>query len=409
METAIREASRASRWAAARSTAGSLRFGSAGSRTGVRESGDVIGESLPPLGCGPDDLETPALCLDLDVMEENIRRIALACSEAGVAWRPHVKGHRSGAIGSKELTAGAIGLTCAKLGEAELMAAAGIRDLLVANVVVGIRKLDRLVALRRHADPIVTIDHIDQLLPLAAAFEDAGSTVRIVIEVDVGLGRAGVLPGDAALLLARRAASLPGVRLVGLMGYEGHLLTVPDPAEKRRLVHEALDGLAATRELLEADGIPAPIVSCSGSGSFQVALSHPAVTEVQAGGAILMDVFYREHCGVTGLDEALTLITTVVGRPAPDRAIVDAGRKALNAEVAMPQVRGRSGVMVERLSAEHGQLRIAAGAAPVEVGDRLEIVPGYADLTVVLHDCFHGFRRGHLTEIIPIAGSRAST
>ena len=275
----------------------------------------MIGGSLPPLGCGPDDLETPALCLDLDVMEENIRRIALACSEAGVAWRPHVKGHRSGAIGSKELAAGAIGLTCAKLGEAELMAAAGIRDLLVANVVVGIRKLDRLVALRRHADPIVTVDHIDQLL----------------------------------------------------------------------------------------------IVSCSGSGSFQVALSHPVVTEVQAGGAILMDVFYREHCGVTGLDEALTLITTVVGRPAPDRAIVDAGRKALNAEVAMPQVRGRPGVLVERLSAEHGQLRIAAGAAPVEVGDRLEIVPGYADLTVVLHDCFHGFRRGRLTEIIPIAGSRAST
>ncbi len=193
------------------------------------------------------------------------------------------------------------------------------------------------------------------------------------------------------------------------MGYEGHLLTVPDPAEKRRLVHEALDGLASTRQLLEADGIPVPVVSCSGSGSFQVALSHPVVTEVQAGGAVLMDVFYRDHCGVTGLDEALTLITTVVGRPAPDRAIVDAGRKALNAEIALPQVRGRPGVEVERLSAEHGQLRVAPGAAPLEVGDRLEVVPGYADLTVVLHDRFHGFRGGRLTEVIPIAGSRAST
>lgn len=369
----------------------------------------MIGGDPPTLGCSLDELETPALCLDLDVMEENVRRIARACSQAGVAWRPHVKGHRAGAIGLRELEAGAIGLTCAKLGEAELMAAAGVRDLLVANAVVGRRKLDRLVTLRRHADPIVTVDHVDQLLPLAAAFERAGSTVRVVVEVDVGLGRAGVLPGQTALALARRAASLPAVDLVGLMGYEGHLLTVPDLTEKRRLVHEALDRLAATRDLLEADGIATPIVSCSGSGSFQSALSHPVVTEVQAGGAILMDVFYRDHCGVTGLDQALTVITTVVGRPAPDRVIVDAGRKALNAEIAMPQVRGRLGVEVERLSAEHGQLRVAPAAAPLEVGDRLEIVPGYADLTVVLHDRFHGFRRGRLTEIIPIAGSRAST
>lgn len=368
-----------------------------------------LGSGTPPPGCSPDDLDTPALCLDLDVMEENMRRITAACRAADVAWRPHVKGHRSGWIGAREIAAGAGGLTCAKLGEAELMAAAGACDLLIANFVVGPRKLARLLELSRTADPIVTVDHADQLLPIAAAFAEAGTSVRAVIEVDIGLGRAGVQPGEDALRLARRATALDGVRLVGVMGYEGHLLTIADPDEKQARVHEALDRLVATKQLLETDGIPCPIVSCSGSGSFQIALTHPGVTEVQAGGAILMDVFYRDDCGVTGLDDALTVLTTVVGRPAPERAIVDAGRKALNVEIAMPRVRGRPGVEFERLSAEHGQLKVAPDAGPLRIGDRLEVVPGYADLTVVLHDRFYGFRDGRLAEVLPIAGSDAST
>jgi D-serine deaminase-like pyridoxal phosphate-dependent protein len=363
---------------------------------------------LPPLGCSIDDLDTPALCLDLDVMEENIRRVAAACSAAGVSWRPHVKGHRSGAIGAREIAAGAIGLTCAKLGEAELMAAAGARDLLVANAIVGPHKLARLIELSRHADPIVAVDHPDQLHPLGAAFAAAGSRVRIVIEVDIGLGRAGTEPGEATLRLAREAAALDGVELVGVMGWEGHLVAVADRGEKEARIREALELLVGTKYLLESAGVPCPIVSCSGTGSFQISLGHPGVTEVQAGGAILMDVFYRDDCGVVGLDDALTLVTTVVGRPTPERAIVDAGRKLLNVEIAMPRVAGRPGVEFERMSAEHGQLRVGPDAAPLAIGDRLQIVPGYADLTVFLHDRFYGFRGGRLAEMLPIAGSDAS-
>ena len=122
----------------------------------------------------------------------------------------------------------------------------------------------------------------------------------------------------------------------------------------------------------------------------------------------MMDVFYREDCGVAGLDDALTLLTTVVARPTPERAIVDAGRKTLNVEIAMPRVVGRPGVEFERMSAEHGQLRVAPEAAPLTIGERLEVVPGYADLTVFLHDQFYGFRDGRLVEILPIAGSDAS-
>lgn len=365
-------------------------------------------ENVPPLGCTKDDLDTPALCLDLDVMDENISRMAQACSAAGVAWRPHVKGHRCGEIGAREVAAGAIGLTCAKLGEAELMARAGVHDLLIANAIVGPRKLQRLLELSRHADPIVALDHVDQLRPLAGTFAAAGRTVRVVIEVDIGLGRGGIEPGAAALPLAREATSLQSIELVGLMAWEGHLITIPDPSEKEQSIHDALRRLVDTKRLLEEAGIPCPIVSCAGTGSFQVSLAHPGITEVQAGGAIMMDVFYLEDCGVIGLENALTLLTTVVARPTPERAIVDAGRKALNVEIAMPRVCARPGVAFERMSAEHGQLSVSAGAAPLMIGDRLEVVPGYADLTVFLHDRFYGFRDGRLTEILSIGGSDAS-
>ena len=374
----------------------------------MMERSGRAGRHSPSLGCSRDDLDTPALCIDLDLMEENIRRVAAACGEAGVSWRPHVKGHRCGAIGAREVAAGAIGLTCAKLGEAELMAAAGVQDLLVANAIVGPHKLARLVELSRQADPIVAVDHVDQLRPLAAAFTRAGSCVRIVVEVDIGLARAGTEPGEATLRLAREAAVLGGVELVGVMGWEGHLVAIGDRGEKETLIHQALDRLVGTKQLLEAAGIPCPIVSCSGTGTFQISLGHPGVTEVQAGGAILMDEFYRDDCGVLGLDDALTLVTAVVGRPTPERAIVDAGRKMLNVEIAMPRVVGRPGVEFERMSAEHGQLRVGPEAEPLAIGDRLEVVPGYADLTVFLHDRFYGFRGGRLVEILPIAGSDAS-
>jgi len=363
---------------------------------------------VAPLGCTKDELDTPALCLDLDVMDENIGLVVEACGAAGVAWRPHVKGHRCGAIGAREVAAGAIGLTCAKLGEAELMARAGVRDLLIANAIVGPHKLARLVELSRHADPIVAVDHADQLRPLAAVFAAAGRSVRVVIEVDIGLARGGVEPGDAALPLAREAASLEGIDFVGLMAWEGHLITIADRDEKERSIHMALLGLLDTKHRVEAAGLPCPIVSCGGTGSFQISLAHPGITEVEAGGAIMMDVFYREDCSVTGLGNALTLLTTVVARPTRGRAIVDAGRKTLNVEVAMPQVLARPGVEFERMSAEHGQLKVASEAAPLTIGDRLDVVPGYADLTVSLHERFYGFRDGRLAEILPIAGSDAS-
>ena len=358
----------------------------------------------PPIGCTKDELDTPALCLDLDIMEANIRAVAETCQAHGVAWRPHSKGHKVPSIARQEIEAGALGITCAKLGEAEVMAAGGIRDLLIANLVVGRQKVQRLVALRRVADPIVCVDHLDQVEPLSEAFAAAGLTLRLLIEIDIGLERVGVRPGEPAVRLAQQIAALPGVQLAGIMGYEGHLLTLPDAADKERQINAALDQLVDTKHQIEGAGVPCAIVSCAGTGSYLYAVRHPGVTELQAGGAIFMDAFYRHKCQIPDLQYALTVLVTVVSRPTPTRAIIDAGRKTMNVEVHTPLVLGREGIQVQRLSAEHGELRVDPAAGELRIGDRLEIVPGYADLTTVLHDHFYGFRDGRLESILKIEG-----
>ncbi|MCO6454110.1 MAG: DSD1 family PLP-dependent enzyme [Pirellulaceae bacterium] len=348
------------------------------------------------------DLDTPALCVDLEAMEANIAAVVRACAAHGVAWRPHAKCHKSVAIAHKLLAAGAIGMTCAKLGEAEVMAAGGVTDLLIANLVVGPRKLRRLAQLRRVADPIVCVDHPRQVEALSGTMCQQPEPLRVLVEVDIGLQRVGVLPGAPAVELARRVHGSPGLQLAGIMGYEGHLLQIQDPDEKQSRVAAALDLLVTTAEQLRAEHLPCPIVSCGGTGSFRYAVAHPGITEVQAGGAIFMDEFYRTRCQVTDLQYALTVLTTVVSRPAADRAIIDAGRKTLNMELVMPRVRDRQGIEIVSLSAEHGTLRLAPEAQDLQIGDRLELIPGYGDLTTVLHDRFYALRGDTIEAVWPL-------
>src|SRR4030095_11280509 len=206
------------------------------------------------------DLDTPVLCIDLDAFEANVRDIVAACQRHGIAWRPHAKCHKSVEVGRRLIAAGAMGLTCAKLGEAEVFADSGIRDLLIANLLVGAPKVQRLVALRRIADPIVCLDHVAQPDPISRAMQAADRRVRAILEIDIGMQRAGVLPGEPALALARKITELPSIALAGIMGYEGHLLLLDDPAEKDAKIRAALTLLAQTRDLLVTRGIPCPIV-----------------------------------------------------------------------------------------------------------------------------------------------------
>lgn len=360
-------------------------------------------EITPSLGCTKDDLDTPALCLDLDVLDSNIRAVAQTCHRHNVAWRPHSKGHKVPTVAQAQIAAGAIGVTCAKLAEAEVMAAGGVRDMLIANMIVGPHKLRRLAELRRVADPIICLDHMEQALPISRAMAEAGLRVRAIIEVDIGLRRVGVPPGEATLNFARQLSDLPGIELSGIMGYEGHLLAIDDADKKGAAICEALGTLVDTRQLLEASGILCPIVSCAGTGSYLYAARQPGITELQAGGAVFMDAYYRYKCQVPDLGFALTVAATVVSRPAKERAIIDAGRKTMHGDFQPPFVLGRDDIRVGRLSAEHGELELAPSAQSLRIGDRLAIVPGYADLTTVLHNQYYCFRGGRLAAIWRIA------
>lgn len=350
-----------------------------------------------------DELPTPALCIDLDALDANIAAVAALCRQHQVAWRPHAKCHKSPPLARRLLAGGAIGLTCAKVSEAAVFAAAGIRDLLIANLIAGADKVARLVELRRQADPIICLDHLDQAQPISRAMRQEGLRVRALLEVDIGLGRAGVLPGAPTLELARNVAALEGLELVGLMGYEGHLLQIADPEEKAKKIADALGQLVETAELLRREGLACTIVSCGGSGSLPYAVRQGGITEVQAGGVVFMDAYYRYRCHLEGYRDALTVLTTVVSRPAPDRAIVDAGRKTLHGDFHPPLVVGRSDITVERMSAEHGILKLAPPAQDLRIGERLELIPGYSDFTTVLHDRFWVCQGERVVDSWPLA------
>ncbi len=350
------------------------------------------------------ELDTPVLCLDLDLLERNIARAAELFRQHGKQWRPHTKGYKTPELARRVLGAGAVGLTCAKLAEAEALAHCGLTGgLLVANQVVGPQKMARLARLAQRAEVIVTIDHADHVAMLQQAAREHGATFSVLIELDIGMRRAGVASPQAALALAQRVARTPGVQLAGIMGYEGHLLDLPDQDEKRRRIFQALDILGEARELLQNKGIPCPIVSAGGSGSLPVTITHPAVTELQAGGLVMMDAYYTRKCHLEGFAHALTIRTTITSRPAADRAVIDAGLKTQHVAFAEPLFLDAPPVVhFDTPSAEHATLRLEGEAQGLPIGHRLTMVPGYSDLTNVLHNLFHVHRQGVVQELWPL-------
>ena len=356
------------------------------------------------VGLAKADLDTPALLVDLPTMERNLACMAdTIIRQAGVNWRPHTKGIKIPDIARRLLDAGAIGVTCAKLGEAEVMAEGGIGDILIANQIVGPTKIARLVDLRERADVIVAVDNKENVEDLGWAAVQKGVQLRILIEVDVGIKRAGVEPGDPVLALARSIVACEGLVFSGLMAWESPALRIEDPKEKRRTVTELLTRVTDSAQLCRDAGIPVGIISCGGTGTYRYSAFHPGVTEIQAGGGIFSDINYRTSFRVDH-PYALTVLATVTSRPTADRIICDAGRKTINAETALPEAIDVPDVSAIRLSAEHGIIELSRPNDFPRLGDRIEFVVGYADVTVALHDVLYGIRDGAVESAWPILG-----
>jgi D-serine deaminase-like pyridoxal phosphate-dependent protein len=353
------------------------------------------------IGMNAVDIDTPALCLDIEAVETNIRRMADFARGAGVNLRPHAKTHKCPTLAHMQLAAGAIGITCAKLSEAEVLVAGGINEILIANEVIGPAKIARLVNLAAHSQVMVAVDDAGNVADLNAAAMAKGIQLRVVIEVDIGMRRCGVAPGQPVLDLARHIMAAPGLRFEGLMGYEGHTIFTPDPEERRAKTEPSIKLLVDSADLVRQAGIPVNIVSSGGTGTHFITGAYPGVSELQVGSYITMDSQYREGVGID-FAYGLTVLATVVSAHDDGRAITDAGLKTMTRDFGMPVVLDPPGWKVTALAEEHGFLERVDGV-PLKRGDKVQIVPNHGCTTINLHDQYYVVRRGVLEAIWPIA------
>jgi D-serine deaminase-like pyridoxal phosphate-dependent protein len=357
----------------------------------------------PWLGATLDDLDTPALLVDLDAFERNLDRMAEWSRRTGVAVRPHAKAHKSPLVARKQLDRGAIGITCSKLGEAEVLVAGGVSNILISSEIVGRAKIARLISLARHARLLIVVDDDANADELSRAATAAGIVIDTLVEVNVGQERCGVEPGEPVAALAARVAELPGLRFAGLQGYEGNLQHVRDPAERRQRCLTSMDRLIASRRAVEARGLPLEIVSTAGTGTHAIAGEIEGVTEVQPGSYIWMDC---DYLGVAGLpyEGALSLLVSVVSRQRRGAAVVDAGWKSITIESGMPIVKGSATLTYAPAGDEHGKLLCEDESLLPPLGARVELVPSHCDTTVNLHDYLFALRGGRVEAVWAIPG-----
>jgi D-serine deaminase-like pyridoxal phosphate-dependent protein len=348
------------------------------------------------------DLDTPCLLLDLDIVEANIARMAGYLSGKGAKLRPHFKTPKTPEVARRQIAAGAIGVTVAKLGEAEVLADAGIGPIVMANQVVGRVKIDRLMALlARGVDITVAIESEFNVRELAEGMKRSGQRAAAIIEVDSGMHRCGTAETNETIALAR-ALQAAGIEYRGIMGYEGHAVLLPDEAERTKTASEALTVVGKHVEALAEAGLAPEIVAVAGTGSFETACDWPGVTELQAGSYVFMDGRYQEVLPGR-FDCALTMLTTVIS--VHERyAVCDAGAKSLTNEFGAPMSKDGT-IKVARLSEEHATLT-GEGIARLQRGDRIEIIPSHGDTTLNLHDTYHVHRGGRLVDEWPILAAR---
>ena len=378
-----------------------------------RDAGAAAARPAPArVGDRQEDVDTPALIVELDALERNVAAMAAAVAGRDIRLRPHAKSHKCPDIARRQLAAGAVGVCCQKVGEAEVFIAAGVADVLITNEIVGAAKLERLAALARSAQLGVLVDDRTNVRALAAAMRAAAASIDVLIDVDVGAHRCGVLPGQPSLDLARVIVGEPGLRFAGLHAYQGAAQHLRRPAERREAIARAAELAAETKRLIERAGIGCPTVTGAGTGTFVLERDSGVYTELQPGSYVFMDADYGRNeraAGDVRFEQSLFVWTTVMSRPARDRAIVDAGLKAFAVDSGMPLVAGMPGLEVIKASDEHGVVHIRAGTAEPRLGERVKLIPGHCDPTVNLYDWLVAVRNGKVEAVWRVAARGALT
>jgi D-serine deaminase-like pyridoxal phosphate-dependent protein len=366
------------------------------------------------IGMHKSEIDTPALLLDLATMERNLQRMAAFTAAQGINLRPHVKTYKgTPELAHLQLQAGAIGMTCVKLAEAEVLVASGVTDILIANEVVGPKKLQRLAALANQCDIKVAVDNPYNVAALSEAAQANGVTIGVLVELNIGQNRCGVAPFAPALELTRLIAQMPGLNFRGLMGYDGHATMRASEQERGPLSRQAYTLLVETKKLIEEAGFPVEIVSGGGTFTYRYASEVKGITEVQTGTYLLMDSAFQDH-GVREFDRALSILTTIVSKASypggEGLVIVDAGRKSASPHYGLPEVKfPAQGAAVRSLSDEHGRIMLEGEAQRLQVGDQIELWVRDANGTTSLFDRFYAMRNDHVEAVWHIPNKGINT
>lgn len=355
-----------------------------------------------------DEIDTPALLIDMDAFEFNLDRMASLFEHTSVKLRPHAKTHKSPVIAHLQIARGAIGQCVQKVAEAEVLAEGNVPDILVSNEIVGASKVARLAALARITKIAVCVDDVQQIEALEKGASDADINLRVLVETDAGGQRCGIAPGAPAADLARRIAASPHLTFAGLQSYHGSAQHIRSDADRAAAVAAEVMGVRSTLAELERIGLPCPIVTGGGTGTFEHELASGVFTEIQAGSYCFMDADYGRNLNPAGRAESafrqsLFVLSTVMSAARPGTAVVDAGHKSVSIDSGLPLVHGRNGIRYVDASDEHGTLAYDDDAQPPVLGEKLRLVPGHCDPTVDRHDWYVCLRDGRVEAVWPVA------
>lgn len=355
------------------------------------------------------DLDTPAVLIDLDKLEQNIQRLATFAKAQRVDLRPHIKTHKIPQIAHMQLRAGAMGITCQKLGEAEVMAANGLSDILITYPIVGERKLMRLAQLKRQAKVCTSADSEEAIAPLAARMQREGLEHEVMIEVNTGLNRCGVLPGEPVLALAQKLDHYPRLKLRGIFTHEGHAYNAPIFEERERVVMKAAEDMKRTAKLLRDNGFVCEVISVGSTPSAMIIGKAEGVTELRPGNYVFYDRTQLKLGSCREDQIAASVLATVISRPAPDRAIIDAGNKTMCTDNAA-DFNNTIGAVVDHpeltfhySSEEHGRITSKTGTIALKVGDCVRLLPNHACGMMNMHDEVYGVRGEVVEEVWKVA------
>ncbi|MBN1808660.1 MAG: alanine racemase [Planctomycetes bacterium] len=346
------------------------------------------------------EIPTPALVFDEEAVRRNIRKMADYLEVAGVLLRPHTKTHKCPYIAKMQIAGGARGVTVAKLGEADAMVEAGIKDILIANQVVSDRKLEHLARLQAKARVTVAVEEKGAALKTSRAAESHGVRIPVLIEVNIGMDRAGVAPGEAKDF-AVECAGYGGLHVMGVMGYEGHCVFIEDAAERKARADEAVRKLVWAADELRGAGIEVGTVSAGGTGTYDVTAGIEGVTEIQAGSYVLMDARYAKlH---PEFEQAVYVLATVTASKG-GYALVDAGVKSMTRDAGLPQPVFPGGLVIRRMYEEHARIEAAGDGGVPATGEMVKIMPSHVCTTTNLYDRAYVVCGEDVTGVARIAG-----